>query len=263
VYKKDSAKKVDMVFGRYAELYDTFYKKKNYKKECDFLEQLFTKYTKRNPKTILDLGCGTGGHMLALAQRGYTLTGIDASPKMLALARQKFSKNDVKAEFSKNKLQSFKVLKKFDAIVCLFSVIDYVTQDKDLLKTFRNVARHMKRTSLFIFDFWRTEAVENYFSPQKKNVFRTKDRIVERHSSTTIDRKNRLCEVSYKVHLKGNVHPKKSFQEKHCLRYFSVNEMGSFLQKAGLNILGLHPFLNINGTVRANTWDVTVVAQRI
>ncbi|MFQ5490775.1 MAG: class I SAM-dependent methyltransferase [Phycisphaerae bacterium] len=35
---------------------------------------------------LLDAGCGTGRHALALAARGYTVTGIDQSPAMLEVA---------------------------------------------------------------------------------------------------------------------------------------------------------------------------------
>ncbi len=249
-----------MVFNQYASFYDIFYQGKNYKKECNSLEQLFVRHMKGRPKTILDLGCGTGGHMLPLTQRGYAVTGVDASLKMLSLAREKFAKKNLKAEFLRSRIQFFKVAKKFDAIVCMFSVVDYLTRDKDLRKTFRNVAAHMKKTSIFIFDFWRAEAVEKYFLPEKNKAFRSRDGIVERHSSTKINQKKHLCEVNYKIQVQGNGDPRRSFQEKHVLRYFSIDEIRNFLQKAGLNILGLHPFSNINGTIRNNTWDVTVVA---
>lgn len=252
-----------MVFNQYASFYDIFYQRKNYKKECAFLEALFIKYSKGTLKTILDLGCGTGGHMLPLVRRGYTVTGVDASSKILSIAREKFIQNNMRAKFLRSKLQSFQLDKKFDCVVCMFSVVDYLTQDKDLFKTFRNVSAHMKKTSLFIFDFWRAEAVEKYFLPKKRRVFRTKEGIVERHSSTTIDRKNRLCEVDYKIRWKENGSPEENFGEKHSLRYFSINEMKSFLQNAGLKILGLHPFLNIDGNIRNNTWDVTVVTQKM
>jgi malonyl-CoA O-methyltransferase len=38
---------------------------------------------------VLDLGCGTGRHTLALAQAGARVTALDQSPEMLALARPK------------------------------------------------------------------------------------------------------------------------------------------------------------------------------
>ncbi|MBC8074270.1 MAG: methyltransferase domain-containing protein [Deltaproteobacteria bacterium] len=38
---------------------------------------------------IADIGCGTGRHAIALAQRGAHVTGVDGSPGMLAVLRRK------------------------------------------------------------------------------------------------------------------------------------------------------------------------------
>jgi SAM-dependent methyltransferase len=42
-------------------------------------------------QTVLDLGCGTGTDAVFLAQRGIRVTGIDASPAMIAQARSKLT----------------------------------------------------------------------------------------------------------------------------------------------------------------------------
>jgi len=49
--------------------------------------------------SVLDVGCGTGEISLLLAEMGHQVTGIDLSPKMLALARSKAKANDFKAKF--------------------------------------------------------------------------------------------------------------------------------------------------------------------
>ncbi|RLV48332.1 class I SAM-dependent methyltransferase [Nocardioides mangrovicus] len=41
------------------------------------------------PASVLDLGCGTGSLAVLLAERGHTVTGLDASPRMLEHARAK------------------------------------------------------------------------------------------------------------------------------------------------------------------------------
>ena len=76
------------VFGSYAQFYDILYQDKDYEAECDFLEQIFDRYAPGPVRTILDLGCGTGGHTLPLARRGYEVVGVDRSEKMLAEARR-------------------------------------------------------------------------------------------------------------------------------------------------------------------------------
>jgi SAM-dependent methyltransferase len=40
-------------------------------------------------KTVLDLGCGSGENIIPLVQRGACVIGIDVSPELIALARQR------------------------------------------------------------------------------------------------------------------------------------------------------------------------------
>src|SRR4051812_17213533 len=44
---------------------------------------------------VLDLGCGTGRHTLALAEAGALVTALDQSPEMMALARRKLQGHPV------------------------------------------------------------------------------------------------------------------------------------------------------------------------
>ncbi len=46
------------------------------------------------PADVLDLGCGTGSLSLLAAEQGHRVTGVDASPAMLGLARAKLAGHD-------------------------------------------------------------------------------------------------------------------------------------------------------------------------
>lgn len=52
-----------------------------------------------SPGPIADLGCGPGPHALALARRGYDVVGVDASPRMVEVARTRAAKDEVDATF--------------------------------------------------------------------------------------------------------------------------------------------------------------------
>jgi SAM-dependent methyltransferase len=41
------------------------------------------------PSRLLDVGCGTGAHTAAIAERGWTVTGVDVSEDQLQLARER------------------------------------------------------------------------------------------------------------------------------------------------------------------------------
>ena len=96
----------------YAEHYDLFYQHKDYEAECSFLEAVFQRFAGQPVRSILDLGCGTGGHALRLAQRGYVVTGVDRSAAMLAEARQEAERSGItrtrgQAEWSGQRLEFF------------------------------------------------------------------------------------------------------------------------------------------------------------
>lgn len=50
------------------------------------------------PGRALDVGCGAGGLLVALAQRGWKVTGIDVAPKAIAAATKVIAKHGVEAE---------------------------------------------------------------------------------------------------------------------------------------------------------------------
>ena len=75
----------------YSKFYDQIYSKKNYIEEVKFLNSIFLKNKKHNPK-IIDIGCGTGQHLLQLLKLGHNVTGVDKSGDMINLARLKLKK---------------------------------------------------------------------------------------------------------------------------------------------------------------------------
>jgi ubiquinone/menaquinone biosynthesis C-methylase UbiE len=57
--------------------------------------------------SILDINCGTGIDAIVLAQKGYTVRGIDLSPKMVDRARAKGLQAGVAARFSVSSFERF------------------------------------------------------------------------------------------------------------------------------------------------------------
>lgn len=251
-----------MIFNRYARYYDIFYKNKRYKKEILYLEQLFKKYRKAQTRTILDVGCGTASHMIPLIENGYRVTGVDISSQMLKIAAQKLHRKGFKADLIADSSQTFTINRKFDAVICLFSVINYAAANGDILRTLKNICAHMKKDSIFIVDFWNAKVVEDYYSPRKTKNFKKNGINVERHSITKIYPSQKRCEVSYTCTLKQNGRVMKKDEEKHVLRYFSPEEMMDYLVQAGFKVIDMHPFLNPGGKIRKDSWDVTAVARK-
>ncbi len=71
-------------------------------------------------RAVLDVGTGTGRAAIALARRGASVTGVDASPEMLAVARRRAAEAGVAVTFAAGDAHRIELPdRSFDAVVCL------------------------------------------------------------------------------------------------------------------------------------------------
>ncbi|MGH2621006.1 MAG: class I SAM-dependent DNA methyltransferase, partial [Anaerolineales bacterium] len=144
-------------FGEgYAPQYDRLYADKDYAAECDLIEEVFQRYGGQPITSILDLGCGTGGHAFPLAARGYRVTGVDVSPAMLREAERKLAGHtrDSVPEFVLGDIRELELDRQFDAALMMFAVLGYQASDADLQLALQSVRRHLRPGGLFVGDFW-------------------------------------------------------------------------------------------------------------
>lgn len=108
--------------------YDSEVFTRNTEAEVEFLcEEL---KLSKNAK-ILDIGCGTGRHAVALAQKGFKVTGVDISQQMLNIAGERAKKAGVSIELVHCPAQEYKPTKKFDAAISLCEGALCLFSDKD------------------------------------------------------------------------------------------------------------------------------------
>ena len=181
------------MFGReYAELYDLLYRDKDYESECDLLEEVFQHYGSGPVQTILDLGCGTGGHVLPLARRGYQVTGVDRSLEMLSRARQKAASDAsgvgyTLPTFHQGDVRTVDLGQQFDAVLMMFAVLSYQLTNDDVQAALRTVHRHLKPGGLFVGDVWYGPAVLAIHPSDRVKVIPTEDGEVIRIASGHLD----------------------------------------------------------------------------
>ena len=251
------------IFQSYGKYYDIIYADKDYEKECNFLEEIFREYSKFTPKTILDGGCGTGGHAIPLAKRGYDVTGIDRSEEMIKIAKEKASKSGVNINFNVMDLLKLRLNKKFDACICMFAVIDYLTNNKDLLKALLNIKEHLKGGSLFIFDFWYGPAVLTILPSHRMKIIEKESVKVIRFAEPHLDTFHHICEVNYHfIIIKENLVIYEG-KEKHMVRFLFPEEVKHYLEESGFQPLRICPFLDLNAKPSEKTWNVTMIARAI
>jgi ubiquinone/menaquinone biosynthesis C-methylase UbiE len=98
---------------------------------------------------VLDLGCGTGRHSVALAAKGLDMTGLDISTAQLAEARKKAAQADVKVRLIQADAANFVLDEQFDAAICIcqgsFGLLsiedDPLTHEADILRNLASVLK--------------------------------------------------------------------------------------------------------------------------
>ena len=250
-------------FLSYGKYYDIIYSDKDYEKECDFLEEIFRKYSQCMPKTILDVGCGTGGHVISLAKRGYELTGLDVSEMMIRIAREKVSKKNVSVDFYVMDARKLELNERFDACISMFSTMDYITKNEDIQRALRNIRGHLKNGSLFIFDFWYGPAVLTILPSVRTKVIEKEGTRIIRVSQPQLDSLHHICKVHYHLIVVKENRIVDEVKEMHTVRFYFPEEIKHYLEENGFELVRLCPFLNLKGRVSEKTWNVTAISKAI
>ena len=130
--------------------YDHLYDAKRAPRSYPFLHDLFRR---RGPVSeILDVACGTFAIDLALARRGYRITGRDLSDGMIAVARRNLRTAGLMADLALGDMRDLRLDRTFDALLCLGTAFNYVVPAGEIRATLRGFRRHLREGGLLILD---------------------------------------------------------------------------------------------------------------
>ena len=141
------------VFADYSRYYDLLYRDKDYQAEADYVAGLIHRF---NPgaQSILELGSGTGIHASLLAEKGFTVHGVERSSEMfarsLAMAEKNAGSGRQLLTFSQGDIRHIRLDRRFDTAISLFHVISYQTTNEDVSAAFQTAREHLNHGGVFI-----------------------------------------------------------------------------------------------------------------
>lgn len=135
-----------------ARFYDRMTRDVDYASFLEFYRKIFRLYAVE-PKTVLDLACGTGTLTMLMAEAGYEMIGVDASEDMLMQASGKSYELDPERRpmFLQQKMEELDLYGTVDAAVCSLDGFNYVPQPV-LAETLRRLRLFIRPEGLLIFD---------------------------------------------------------------------------------------------------------------
>ncbi|MBX7042880.1 MAG: class I SAM-dependent methyltransferase [Ignavibacteria bacterium] len=250
------------VFGLYSEYYDLLYKDKDYTSEASYVIKLIREHLP-NAKTIADFGCGTALHGIEFAKKGFSVAGIELSESMCGIAVRNISESRMKkkVEIHNGDISTYSIGKKFDAVVSLFHVMSYLTDNEQLSGCIKNAARHLKKNGLFMFDFWYGPCVLTVRPSKRRKVLEGNGLKIIRSAVPVMEYNENVVEVNYAMRgtrLQG----KKKFElcEKHRMRYFFLPELKYMCETNGFRILNAVEWMT-GRELDETTWSGVCVLQ--
>lgn len=246
----------ESVFNAYSTYYDLLYRDKDYQGEVNYINELLSRYNVCG-RDLLEYGSGTGKHGKLLAELGYDVTGIERSAEMVEQA-----KSSRGFSCQQGDICSVKLGRTFDAVLSLFHVLSYQTNNQSIESVFSRASEHLKSGGLFLFDIWYSPAVLT-MKPEVR-VKRMSDDFVDitRIAEPSLQPNTNSVDVNYEVFVRdlksGQV---EIITETHPMRHFSLPELDIFAENNGFERLGAEEFMT-GSNPSEKTWGVCLVLKK-
>jgi SAM-dependent methyltransferase len=196
---------------------------------------------------VLEAGCGTGRVLLPAARAGVHITGLDLSPHMLAICRQRLAAEpeDVQSRVRlvEGDMRTFELPGRFALVTIPFRPFQHLTTVEDQLAALANIRRHLAPDGLLIFDIFNPSLEALVSAPGTEQPvddaeFTTPDgrRIVRTFQLMAQDRFNQVNRIDLIYHVTHPDGRQERLPQPICLRYLFRFEAEHLLARAGFTV---------------------------
>ena len=113
----------------------------------------------------LDLACGPGRCSIALAKRGFTVTGVDRTAFFLEKAKERAASDRVKVEWIQKDMRDFIRQDSYDLALSIFTSFGYFEDPNEDIAVLRNVFASLKAGGSFLIDLHGKETLARRYLP--------------------------------------------------------------------------------------------------
>ena len=215
-------------YARSADVYDLVYAGKPYADEAAAVHARIQAHLRSGGDALLDVGCGTGGH-LAHLRAHYRTEGLDLDEGLLRIARSRHPD----AAFHQGDMTGFDLGREFDAVVCLFSAIGYVRTEDGLRRALASFARHLRPGGVAVVEPWLTPEV---FTPGMVRVDTGEAPGMKMARMQLSEMEGELSVLVFS-YLIGRPQGIDHWEERHLLGLFTHEQMRGAFESAGLEVV--------------------------
>ena len=142
-----------MAYGEFAYFYDEFNGEADYQALFRYVHGQLCEHGVQDG-ILVDLGCGTGDLTLMLSQAGYDVIGVDGSPEMLSVLREKADELGIHNRLLLlcQDITGMELYGTVRAAVSTFDTYNHIGPADQFEKAIRKAAYFMEKDGVFIFD---------------------------------------------------------------------------------------------------------------
>jgi ubiquinone/menaquinone biosynthesis C-methylase UbiE len=181
---------------------------------------------------VLDIACGSGRHLLAFAERGAEVTGIDLSPTLLAEAETLFAHSKFRATLKRADMRKLPFSEKFDGASMWFTSFGYFAKETDDLKALKTMGAALRPGGWWWIDIPNPVYLRAHLIPESSRT------VNGPHGKTEIDEQRRLVgdRVIKTITIRDDK-GERSYEER--VRLYTPEQFGSVIKRARLTTHGV------------------------
>jgi SAM-dependent methyltransferase len=205
----------------------------NRKQEVDFLAYCFRRFAHRPIKTVIDIACGTGPHLIRLGRRGYQMSGLDLSSENIDFLRERAVEEGLDVRLHVGDMTRFTLPRPVDAAICMQDSQGHLLTNEAILAHLRCVARAVKKGGLYVFDRYMCSS---WTDPARRwSWTRTRGRATVRATFEALKDLNPVTQTFFEdmeleAHENGQRHV---YRQRHASRMVFPQELRALVELAG------------------------------
>jgi SAM-dependent methyltransferase len=202
-------------------------------------------------RTIADVACGSGSFVRYLNRWNVPVWGVDISPSMIRIARQKNVGG--RTRFLIQDMRKLQLPFPVDLITCNFDSLNYLLTVPDLRKAFQKFNRNLIKGGYLIFDMIIDTGRNRVVKPQILK-FKLPGIVSVWRISRLPEKRLRQVVMNNCVEMKNGIY--RFEKEIHRQRAYPIVTIRDLLNRSGFRILGMH---NAYWPLPADRHDTRVV----
>jgi SAM-dependent methyltransferase len=134
--------------------------------EAEILVNLIVKKASLSKgSNVLDMACGAGRHSIAFAQKGFKVTAVDLSERLISEAKKNAIQAEVKIDFMQTDIRDLILKTHFDLVANLFTSFGYFETDEENFIVIEKAYDLLKQGGKFVLDYLNKSYLEENLIP--------------------------------------------------------------------------------------------------